>query len=61
MSTEDTVRKPLGASLSPTISDYLFCEHKGVGQLHFQRSLWLCCVHSRQAMRIFFSECIFQP
>lgn len=59
MSTGDTVRKSPGANPSPTISDYLFCEHEGVGQL-FSTPFVAVCVHSMQGTYIFLSECILK-
>lgn len=59
MSTGDTVRRSPGANPGPTISDYLFCEHGGVGPL-FSTLLVAVCVHSMQVTYIFLSECILK-
>lgn len=54
MSTGVTLRKSPGASLGPTISDYLFCEYEDVGQLCCQRPLWLyVCTHCKERISFY--------
>ena len=56
MSTEDTSRKSLGRTVSPTTSDYLFCEHERVGPLSFQHSSQLSvCPHCKERLSFYWN------